>query len=181
MSQIKKHQRKISTKLCHGCSVYKPLIEFRGSKYKVCKDCQKLTWKFCGVKGCQNKHFSLGYCRTHTSRLKRKGDVEAHIPILNGFGPLSTTWKGGETRLRNGRVMIYAPAHPRASAGGGRYVFRYVLTIEKYLGRFLSDDEIVHHINGDHTDDRLENLQVMTRGEHNQLHYKGRKYFKVYR
>src|SRR5262245_61414348 len=29
---------------------------------------------------------------------------------------------------------------------------------------------VVHHINGDHSDHRLENLQLMTRGEHSRHH-----------
>ena len=34
--------------------------------------------------------------------------------------------------------------------------------IEKHLGRELSKEETVDHINGDRTDDRLENLQVLS-------------------
>lgn len=39
------------------------------------------------------------------------------------------------------------------------------------MGRLLTAHEIVHHRNGDTTDDRPENLQVMTRAEHIRLHY----------
>ena len=181
-SKIAKHRRKIATRLCNRCEVFKPVIEFRGSKHHLCKDCSKLIYRLCSVEGCQEKHYSNGMCKTHLYRFKRHGDVQAHIPIRKGYptGLLSRSWRGGESRLRNGRVLIYAPGHPKASSCG-LYVLRYVLIVEKHLGRFLNDDEIVHHINGDHTDDRLENLQVMTRGEHNKVHYKGRKYFKIYR
>ncbi len=44
------------------------------------------------------------------------------------------------------------------------------VVMEEYLGRKLSDDEVVHHINGDKTDNRIENLQVMTRSAHSLLH-----------
>ena len=37
--------------------------------------------------------------------------------------------------------------------------------IEQHLGRELSCDETVDHINNDYTDDRLENLQILTRKE----------------
>jgi hypothetical protein len=36
--------------------------------------------------------------------------------------------------------------------------------------RLLRPDEIVHHINGDGSDDRPENLTILTRSEHINLH-----------
>ena len=79
-------------------------------------------------------------------------------------------WKGGEITDGHGRVVIYSPDHPNPSYNG-THVYRYRLVIEKHLGRILSSDEIVHHINGDHLDDRLENLQVMSRSDHIKVHY----------
>jgi hypothetical protein len=39
--------------------------------------------------------------------------------------------------------------------------------MEAYLGRVLLDSETIHHINGDSTDDRIENLKLCaTKGEH---------------
>ena len=47
------------------------------------------------------------------------------------------------------------------------------LTVEEYLGVTLTKDQVIHHINGDKRDNRLENLQVMSRAEHTGLHAKG--------
>ncbi|NBS67400.1 hypothetical protein EBT31_00605 [bacterium] len=44
---------------------------------------------------------------------------------------------------------------------------RYVM--EQHLGRKLEPWEHVHHINGDHADNSVENLQVLTNSEHQKL------------
>jgi hypothetical protein len=44
------------------------------------------------------------------------------------------------------------------------------IVIENALGRVLDADEVVHHVNGDPSDDRLANLRVLTRREHMEAH-----------
>jgi hypothetical protein len=38
--------------------------------------------------------------------------------------------------------------------------------MEQFLGRELIPEEDIHHINGDRTDNRIENLQLMSHKEH---------------
>lgn len=45
---------------------------------------------------------------------------------------------------------------------------RFVM--QNHLGRKLLQNECVHHINGNTRDNRLENLQIMTRSEHTKYH-----------
>lgn len=42
--------------------------------------------------------------------------------------------------------------------------------MEAYLDRKLDSSELVHHKNGNRRDNRLENLQVMSRSEHQKWH-----------
>jgi hypothetical protein len=48
----------------------------------------------------------------------------------------------------------------------------HIKIMQDFLGRKLEKCEVVHHINQIPTDNRLENLQVMTRSDHTKLHRK---------
>lgn len=53
---------------------------------------------------------------------------------------------------------------------GGKPMYRYRAVAEEMLGRPLRPGEQVHHINGDPTDDRPENLEVLSAKEHAARH-----------
>lgn len=54
----------------------------------------------------------------------------------------------------------------------GRRVYKreHILVVEKSLGRNLFPNEVIHHINGNKVDNRLENLQLLTKKIHDAWH-----------
>lgn len=68
----------------------------------------------------------------------------------------------------SGYVLCKSPEHPRADVHG--YVPEHTLIMEALIGRYLAEDEVVHHINRKRWDNAPENLQLMKKGEHHALH-----------
>lgn len=81
------------------------------------------------------------------------------------------TYHKGYIITHNGYKLIKAPEnHPKKDCKG--YVREHILIMEQSLGRYLTDDEVVHHINGNKLDNRIENLIVLTKREHKIVHLK---------
>jgi len=73
-------------------------------------------------------------------------------------------WKGGRSKTVDGYVLILKPNHPAAQAiDDFNYVREHRLVMEEHLGRYLHSYEEVHHVNGNPSDNRLENLELWTK------------------
>lgn len=83
-------------------------------------------------------------------------------------GVQNPKWNGGKTITSNGYIMLWKPDHPDRDSRG--YIKEHRLIMEKHLGRRLKHSELVHHINGIKTDNRIENLEIMTMALHMQHH-----------
>jgi len=104
--------------------------------------------------------------------------IDGHQPNT-AEGTASQFFKGDHVDPFGYRLIFVGKGnHPRTDKTG--YVKEHILVMEKHIGRYLykkdlhkpntRDDEIVHHINLDKGDNRLENLQLLTHGQHISLH-----------
>ncbi len=82
------------------------------------------------------------------------------------FGDKHHNWKGGYWFSKNGYKVIENEAQNE-----GKRIFEHRFIMEKYLGRKLESSEIIHHINGDKLDNRIDNLQIVDRKTHYFMHH----------
>ncbi len=81
---------------------------------------------------------------------------------------------GHSTRLRKPRRSDFhlhnQGYHKVYDENRGKWVFEHRKIMEDHLGRRLGADEIVHHVNEDRADNRLENLRIVDRAWHQRHH-----------
>lgn len=109
----------------------------------------------CAVEDCDRQRYARDYCHTHYKRLMLTGDVRADDPIR-----LVT----GEGSLTHGYWKVPVPEPDRWLVDGQRAALEHRLVMARHLGRPLASDEVVHHVNGIRTDNRLTNLELWNTG-----------------
>lgn len=132
-----------------------------------CKICGKDFIKLLSIYKADKKKCNAGkFCSRDC--LNKSPERKAN---LGKFGEKSNGWKGGIAYERGYR-LVQCGNHPKGIAKGNgiKYIREHRLIIEKHLGRYLNSDEVVHHINGNILDNRIENLMLMKTSEHNRLH-----------
>ena len=112
---------------------------------------------------------ALGHKCTEETKQK---DREAHL------GEKAYNWKGGFKKTDKGYILYLLPegckfSHIKKNNG---YILLHRLIMAEYLQRPLKDEEVVHHINGNINDNRIENLKLIkNKSEHMTLHQELRK------
>ena len=109
--------------------------------------------------------------------------IETRIKISNklkGREPNSGSFKKGMTPWNKGKKisdMGYVSPHKGITGskstswkGGKRMYYQNIARRMCKDAGFDIENKVVHHKNGDFTDNRLENFQILTRSEHLKLH-----------
>lgn len=88
-------------------------------------------------------------------------------------GPENPNWKGGFV-INKGYVRLHVPrwnTELMEHSGGSKFILEHRYVMQKHIGRRLSRQETIHHINGNTLDNRIENLQILDKVEHTRLHW----------
>jgi hypothetical protein len=83
------------------------------------------------------------------------------------YQPIKSWVKRDRKVSKEGYVLIKVPEHPKNFKG---FYYEHRLIIEGQIDRILEDWETIHHINEIKTDNRLINLFLCSRKEHNKAH-----------
>lgn len=97
----------------------------------------------CNVDNCNNLQIAKGMCQLHYQR------VSSGKPLIKD----TACWMNA-----NGYICEYIPGHIQASKDGRVLQHRRIMA--ERMGRKLETFENVHHINGDKTDNSIENLEL---------------------
>jgi len=104
----------------------------------------------CSIMDCGDVVIAKGLCAKHYQRWYAHGDPN-HEPDV---------WPVGSRKpYRDGYWMIKAPGHAEARLSGG-WAVEHRKVMSDMLGRKLRPNETPHHLNGNRSDNRPENLEL---------------------
>lgn len=122
------------------------------------------TGTYINCKTCNDKFY------IYPARINRRKycSMECRTKDPNIGDPVSGNknwkWNGGMTKIGQ-YVYMKAKDHPNRHVRSS-YVAEHRLVMEKKLGRYLTNNEEVHHRNGIKTDNRIENLELVVKKMH---------------
>ena len=114
------------------------------------------------------------YKKARKLGLRRSRETEYQNRSQCRKGEKCCNWKGGKKVSAKGYVFVLQPEHHRADSNG--YVMEHIVVFEKHTGIKVPENCVVHHLNGNKKDNRIENLCLMEFGAHSSYHNRKRRY-----
>lgn len=108
----------------------------------------------CKIEECKNNAIGRGWCSSHYSRWRKYGDPNHLTRRKNGNGSCN----------RNGNVYLYKPTHPNSMKNGK--IAEHIYVMANFINRKIdTNKEYVVHLNGNRSDNRIENLKLCNKYE----------------
>lgn len=111
---------------------------------------------------------------TREKRARKLGIPIGQLPDGRGEGKKSKgsdhyRWNAGDIISKHGYVRVrVGTGHPLADRNG--YAYEHHVVWREAGNPHPKKNQVIHHRNGDKTDNRLDNLEIMTRLEHAKEH-----------
>lgn len=127
----------------------------------------------CGC-GQRTKMITSRFLRGHNRRGRKLSPEHKERIATATRGPNNPRWGNGQKRSRKGYILMWLPddhqfAEMRDVKG---YALEHRLVVAESLGRPLLPEEVVHHRNEIHDDNRIENLELFeNNAEHTRHHH----------
>lgn len=106
----------------------------------------KNVTKQCSADFCFKEIIAFRLCTTHYGRIRRHGQL--YPAVTRNGRSLNGTYR---PYIQNGYIMLRF---------GNRVIAEHRYVMEKHLGRELTEDESVHHLNGVRSQNNIENLEL---------------------
>jgi hypothetical protein len=127
----------------------------------------------CIVDGCDLRPVNRWMCHKHHSQ-REAGIIDENGKRLRDPKAYRSSRKPGPIFDGHGYALVPAPDGYAGPVRDGRRVLEHRLVMEQVLGRPLETHELVHHKNGNRSDNRPENLVLMDgRAKHGEGHPPG--------
>ncbi len=116
------------------------------NNFEACENLRQMSISNKGIRRSPSTEFKKGVHYSIDTEFKK--------------GNQNINWINGKRKTAKGYIAIYSPDHPAKNKTCS--VMEHRLVIEKYIGRYLLSQEVVHHINKIKNDNRIENLMLFS-------------------
>lgn len=120
-----------------------------------------------------NKSSLAIYKKAYKLGLRKSQDIEFRNRSEAKSGENAYNWNGGRKLTPKGYAQVLVPGHRRADKNG--YVMEHIVVFEKATGITIPENCCIHHLNGNKSDNRIQNLCMMQHTAHTVFHHTGLK------